>query len=38
MENKVIIEGQVVRYAWGKNEDSGFFVTIKHERMVDNLT
>lgn len=37
MINKVTIEGIVVRSTWGKTKDSGFFVTIKQERKVNNF-
>jgi hypothetical protein len=38
MLNKVVIEGQVVRSTWGQTKDSGFFVTIKQERHVNQFT
>jgi hypothetical protein len=38
MHNKVLIDGQIVKSTWGKTKESGFFVTIKQERKVNNFT
>jgi neutral trehalase len=38
MTNKVLIDGHIVKSTWGKTEESGFFVTIKQERKVNNFT
>lgn len=38
MLNKVLIQGIVKSSAWGKKENSGFFVTIEQDKKVGGFT